>query len=82
MLPRQDARQALECPQPNLPLRQGHIRTEFREPIRCGTVALSAPLSHLDGKLIPWTERKLPPVEWFGFLKQPGRETPKAQRPT
>lgn len=72
---------ALEHTQPSLRLRQGQGRTERYHSIRGSTVTLGTPLSYLGGKLIDRTKRKPPPVEWLGFLKQRGRETPSPRDP-
>ena len=69
--------QALERTQPGLPLGIGHVRPQTHDYKRHGTITLFAALNYLDGKILSRTEKHHTPVEWWRFLKQIERETPR-----
>ena len=68
--------QALERPQPSLPVMRGYSRTQTHDYKRHGTVTLFAALSYLDGKIFSQTAAQHTHRQWLAFLKQLDRETP------
>jgi len=67
--------QALERPQPGLPLGIGHIKTKTHDYYRHGTTTLFAALNYLNGKLISSVQKRHRHEEWLNFLKQIDKET-------
>jgi transposase len=68
---------ALDRTQPGLPLKKGRAATMTHDYQRHGTTTLFAALSTLDGSLIAGCQPRHRPAEWFVFLRQINRETPK-----
>jgi transposase len=69
--------QALERTQLRLPLAPKRPQTMTHDYVSHGTVTLFAALSQLTGALITRTEASHTHLEWFRFLKQIDRETPR-----
>ena len=68
--------QALERPQPGLPLQQGEICTRPHDYYRHGTITLFAALNYLSGKILAERAPRHRHQEWLKFLRTIEDQTP------
>jgi hypothetical protein len=71
--------QALDRPQPGLPLKKGRAATMTHDYKRNGTTTLFAALNVLDGQVIAQCQQRHRHEEWLRFLRKIDRETPKGK---